>query len=534
MKTKIIKNQTKLNPRIFYKLVLFTIILSVYQCKNPETGKELKAIAVTDANNKEYNGVIAGTNITFTDKVPYGTTEVNLKTLAISNKASADKKIGDKIGVGTSTLTVSAEDNSTQSYTLTLNVAEIDTDNDINAIVITAGSADFNGTISGTNITFDALPYGTTQVTLKTLSIPATATANMSVNDTLSISGETITVTAQNNSTKTYSLTMNILPASKEKSITAMVITVSGNDFTGTVSGTEVIFKGIPNAHEEAPITLKTLTLSAFATANKSEGNPLSLSGQTLTVTAQDTTTQTYTLSINLFAQRNTNKEFNIEVGDFNQYLGLWSDGTTLWISDNWNDKINAFNLSNKVREMSKDLTPLSGNNNLSGIWSDGTTLWVIDSADDKIYAYNLSTKVRIPSEDFNTLSGAGNNAPGGLWSDGTTLWVIDSADDKIYAYNLSTKVRIPNKDFNTLSGAGNQNATGLWSDGTTLWVSDASDDKIYAYNFNTQSREPNKDFTLLTDEGNNFPFGLWSDGNTIFVTDINRVKFYAYDYASE
>ena len=30
-----------------------------------------------------------------------------------------------------------------------------------------------------------------------------------------------------------------------------------------------------------------------------------------------------------------------------------------------------------------------AGNNNPVGIWSDGTTMWVADTADDKIYAYN-------------------------------------------------------------------------------------------------------------------------------------------------
>ncbi len=53
-----------------------------------------------------------------------------------------------------------------------------------------------------------------------------------------------------------------------------------------------------------------------------------------------------------------------------------------------------------------------AGNNSPSGIWSDGTTMWVLDNNDAKIYAYNLSTKARTASEDFNTLSNAGNNVP--------------------------------------------------------------------------------------------------------------------------
>ena len=126
-----------------------------------------------------------------------------------------------------------------------------------------------------------------------------------------------------------------------------------------------------------------------------------------------------------------------------------------------------------------------AGNSFPVGIWSDGTTLWVLDVEDDKIYAYNLSTKARDPDNDFNTfntLRAAGNRNPYGLWSDGTTLWVTDKTDDKLYAYNLSTKARDPNNDFNTLQAAGNDSPTGLWSDGTTMWVMDPDDKKIYAY----------------------------------------------------
>ena len=50
--------------------------------------------------------------------------------------------------------------------------------------------------------------------------------------------------------------------------------------------------------------------------------------------------------------------------------------------------------------------------------------MWVTDNFDDKIYAYNLSTKARDTSKDFDTLGAAGNNDPRGIWSDNTTMWV--------------------------------------------------------------------------------------------------------------
>ncbi|WP_420626680.1 cadherin-like beta sandwich domain-containing protein [Candidatus Poriferisodalis sp.] len=167
---------------------------------------------------------------------------------------------------------------------------------------------------------------------------------------------------------------------------------------------------------------------------------------------------------------------------------GLWSDGTTMWVSDGWDEMISiyAYDLATGARKGTDDFYAwiLGDADNLSpkGLWSDGTTMWVSDLADGKIYAYDLNAKSRQPSKDLNTLKKAGNSRPAGLWSDGTTMWVSDDDDDKIYAYDLSTGDRLGHLDFNTLSDTGNNAPDGLWSDGTTMWVADRGDDKLYAY----------------------------------------------------
>ena len=70
--------------------------------------------------------------------------------------------------------------------------------------------------------------------------------------------------------------------------------------------------------------------------------------------------------------------------------------------------------------------------------------MWVLDDGDDKIYAYNLATKQRDASKEFNTLSAAGNRRPLSIWSDGDTMWVgnetisgFSITDGKIYSYNM-------------------------------------------------------------------------------------------------
>ena len=214
---------------------------------------------------------------------------------------------------------------------------------------------------------------------------------------------------------------------------------------------------------------------------------------------------------------------------------GIWSDGTTMWVVDDTDDKLYAYNLSTKARDATKDFDTLiaAGNTSPIGIWGDSNTMWVSDLVDRKIYAYNMSDKARDATKDFDTLIAAGNTVPYGIWSDGTTMWVLDQSTDKIFAYNLATKARDATKDFNTLIAAGNTATTGVWSDGTTMWVSDAAA-AIFAYNLSTKARDATKDFDTLIAAGNLDTFGLWSDGTTMWVSDPSDDKIYAYNLATK
>ena len=234
---------------------------------------------------------------------------------------------------------------------------------------------------------------------------------------------------------------------------------------------------------------------------------------------------------------RDSAKDFDTLDGAGNTApTGLWSDGTTMWVADWGYDKLYAYNLVTKARDPVKDFDTLdgAGNKNPGGLWSDGATMWVADWGDHKLYAYNLTTKARDATKDFDTLSAAGNICPADIWSDGTTMWVADECTTKLYAYNLSTSARDAVKDFNTLSAAGNTNPTGLWSDDSTMLVSDGVDNKLYAYNLSTSARDPAKDFDTLDPAGNTDPRGLWSDGTTMWVSDDRDRKLYAYNLATQ
>ncbi len=287
--------------KIFLALTLLFIGFLTIQCK-PETEEKqngnliVKLVVTAD---KDYAATFDGTTVTFSEQLPYGTTEVTIKSLEISSKATVNKSVGDKIPVGTAfTIVVTAENGDTKNYTLTLTTKPVSTGKNITAMIITANDTNFTGTISGTNIAFPALPFGTTQASIKSLTVSANATTDKNVNDAVSVTGDSIVVTAQDNSTQTYTLAISVAPATTGNSITAIVITANDTDYRGTISGTNITFSALPFGTTQASI--KSLTVSANATTDKNVNDAVSVTGDSIVVTAQDKSTQTYTLDISV------------------------------------------------------------------------------------------------------------------------------------------------------------------------------------------------------------------------------------------
>ena len=91
-----------------------------------------------------------------------------------------------------------------------------------------------------------------------------------------------------------------------------------------------------------------------------------------------------------------------------------------------------------------------AANGDPHGIWSDRTTVWVSDHGAKRLFAYRLPAPEgpaaedaepqdleRVLDEEFSKLSRASNNSPRGLWSDGDVMYVADESDDRVYTYNM-------------------------------------------------------------------------------------------------
>ena len=83
--------------------------------------------------------------------------------------------------------------------------------------------------------------------------------------------------------------------------------------------------------------------------------------------------------------------------GNLNTHA-LWSDGTTIWAAEHTgerpeNIRLFAYSLATKDRQETWDNDNLipSGNNGPRGLWSNGNTMWVSDEYGNKLFAYDMS-----------------------------------------------------------------------------------------------------------------------------------------------
>ena len=206
---------------------------------------------------------------------------------------------------------------------------------------------------------------------------------------------------------------------------------------------------------------------------------------------------------------------------------GIWSDGTTVWVTSADQDKVLAYSLANHTRSPGKDIELASYNGKPRGIWSDGTIMWVADWDDTKLYAYGLSNGARREQRDID-LTGS-NDGPRGIWGTGTLIYVVDKDDTYVYAYRKSDGQRQNSEEFD-LDGD-NERPWGIWGDDSTVWVSDIYDEMLYAYTTLTNSFS-----NAVRDEASELavppygdePRGIWSDGETMWVVEESTTALYA------
>ena len=254
----------------------------------------------------------------------------------------------------------------------------------------------------------------------------------------------------------------------------------------------------------------------------------------TITVLAQDGVTQeTYTISLN----RGSDEPFGWKAFDDFDFLhlegnespgGLASDGSTLWVADEVDLKLYAYDINTKAHKPNLDITLDTEQGLPGGMWSDGTTIWVYDVEDRKLYAYDADTGGRDESKD---IARPEDRFPlhYGVWSDSDTMW-LSQRTGGLAAYSLGTGTRDEDKDFDGLEGVDGLDVQGIWSDGVTMWVVDSAHDRVRALNVLTGEPDTGKDIHPPGNSETGSIRGIWSDGDSMWVSDSAADKVYSYN----
>ena len=445
---------------------------------------------------------------------------------------------------------VTVEDNDIATFDVSASSEEIDEGEETTLTVSIGNGVTFAEdqtitlSVSGTAALADYLLSATSlALGAGASSVAATLTV---VDDTDEEPAETLTVTATRDGSTVGSVTVTIRVSdvpSDDASLAAL--TLSGvdiglfaadvTDYTAAVE-TEVASTTVSATVNDAGAAVAVAdgtgsTAGDTRTVSLAEGD----NAITVTVTAEDgTTTRTYRVTVTrafarTWGERLADRDIALGPGAFPS--GLWSDGSTLWVIENWSrGQVRAYALADGSRLSERDIRLRGGSGFPSGLWSDGSTLWVADH-NGGVTAYLLSDGSRRPAEDLDgtVLESAGNLSPTGLWSDGTTLWVADHAAAKVFAYRLSDKTRLVGREFALVDGNGTPMAPfGVWSDGELLLASNYLLGGVLGYGLADGGLRASRSLATSA-SGTSNPMGLWSDGRVLWVVDDLARRVYAY-----
>ncbi|TAG53260.1 MAG: hypothetical protein EAZ27_11100, partial [Cytophagales bacterium] len=227
---------------------------------------------------------------------------------------------------------------------ININPAPASSAKTVNFFILEGGNM---GTISGLNI-FVNVPSGTSLLNLTAGGLSSSfSTVNPSFNTPKDYTNPVLyTVTAQNLSMQTYTVSVNVLPSSTSKMITSF--TLEGN-YAGTISGNTINIS-VPFGTNINNLTASGV-ISNLATVNPSFATAKDYSLPVVyTVTAENMSMQTYTVSVNilpLILDAKMISSFTLE----GNYAGIIS-GNTINVSVPFGTSINNLTASGLISNL--------------------------------------------------------------------------------------------------------------------------------------------------------------------------------------
>jgi len=484
MKNIIIKPQTYKAPTLL--MGIFGIVLMLSSCAN-------NPLYNNNSNGEISNGtdniltVSAGSSIVLLDPsggtsalltVPYGTDVTNLKiTITVSAGASISPASGvEQDFTHPVVYTVTGVNGTTKKYTITVLVAPSNS-KDITAFNISGVAATVN--VTGISAT---VPYGTDITSLS----PLITHTGVSINPASGVAQNFMnaviyTVTAADGTTKDYKVTITIaLPLAKDIS-TFNILGINGTVNANTITLT------VPYGTDPTSLT-PTITITG-ASVSPASGVPNNFTNpQTYTVTAADSTTKDYTVTVLVDTNGYLNFDGStgyVEIVDKPNYNFTGSFTVSTWVKWNINPATGQFwaNIIGKgftdtgwkiQHSMNNDMFEFSVQTTLSGdkwVWSNTQPkvgVWhcvtgVYDQAQSRISIYIDGKLENYVSGIYGELVGMNN--PINIGRNGDLIRYFNgSIDDVIILNKAASAAEVLALYDNGISAINASNVISYWN----------------------------------------------------------------------
>ncbi|WP_169447644.1 cadherin-like beta sandwich domain-containing protein, partial [Paenibacillus daejeonensis] len=278
------------------------------------------------SGTEEYTASVANSvnEIEVTPTVDAGTSTVTVNGGTVTTGSASDP-IALNVGANTITVEVTAQDNSTKTYTIEVTRAASSNAN-LSDLTLSAGSLDpafasgteaYTASVANSVNEIEVTP--TTAVGTSTVAVNGATVTSGSASDPIAliVGANTITVevTAQDNSTKTYTIEVT-RAASSNANLSGLTLSAGSLD-PAFASGTEDYTASVANSVNNIEVTpttavgTSTVTVNGGTVTSGSASDPIALNVGvntiTVEVTAQDNSTKTYTVEVTRAASSNAN-----------------------------------------------------------------------------------------------------------------------------------------------------------------------------------------------------------------------------------
>lgn len=225
----------------FFLILIITVIYScskddstnIIQEEKKSNEKEILTLEL-EFKGTTYPILVDGSSsIKLLDSLPYGTKELIIKKIKISPKATVNRNVGDTIVLNESPISfkVTAEDGTSKNYIVLFSIEEKKSnEKSIIKLELEAEGLTYIATINEFSIEIPEMPhYCTRFLKIKKMEISAKATVDKNVGDIINLNETPIslTVTAEDRTSKNYNVNFSIKEKSK-KSVVNILIDDSG------------------------------------------------------------------------------------------------------------------------------------------------------------------------------------------------------------------------------------------------------------------------------------------------------------------